>query len=214
LALSNERCREGFNDSTGFLARVIREACLRLQGDLETVVEFLPRLRRPGLSRVDHWLRPKSARMAPFITGPDKQAVHIRSTLAQKRMTGRMWKYHTRDRSTSTEIHFGPAVAVVLFNDYANMEPPKCYLFPKAIERVDPFLPVLKDLAESGTFLLAAMVLLNLLEVALRTTHLPQIVEAVQILGPRNETMASTLSVTGAWHPKNRERKTARAIAT
>jgi len=152
--------------------------------------------------------------MAPFITGPDKQAVHIRSTLAQKRMTGRMWKYHTRDRSTSTEIHFGPAVAVVLFNDYANMEPPKCYLFPKAIERVDPFLPVLKDLAESGTFLLAAMVLLNLLEVALRTTHLPQIVEAVQILGPRNETMASTLSVTGAWHPKNRERKTARAIAT
>jgi hypothetical protein len=108
----------------------------------------------------------------------EEQAVHIRSTLAQKLMTGRMWKYHARDRSTSTEIHFGPAVAVVLFNDYANMEPPKCYLFPKAIERVDPFLPLLKDLAESGTFLLAAMVLLNLLEVAPRTTHLPLIVAA------------------------------------
>jgi hypothetical protein len=108
----------------------------------------------------------------------EEQAVHIRSTLAQKLMTGRMWKYHARDRSTSTEIHFGPAVAVVLFNDYANMEPPKCYLFPKAIERVHPFLPVLTDLAERGTFLLAAMVLLNLLEVAPRATHLALIVAA------------------------------------
>src|SRR6266478_8651579 len=58
-------------NSTGFLARVIREACLRVQGNLETVVEFLLRLRRPGLSRVDHWLRPQPARMAPFIAGTD-----------------------------------------------------------------------------------------------------------------------------------------------
>jgi hypothetical protein len=36
----------------------------------------------------------------------------------------------------------------------------------------------LKDLAESGTFLLAAMVLLNLLEVEPQTTHLPLIVAA------------------------------------
>ncbi len=35
-------------NSTGFLARVIREVCLRLQGNLETAVEFLLRLRRPG----------------------------------------------------------------------------------------------------------------------------------------------------------------------
>jgi hypothetical protein len=58
-------------NSAGFLARVIREACLRVQGNLETVVEFLLRLRRPGLSRVDHWLRPQPARMAPFIAGTD-----------------------------------------------------------------------------------------------------------------------------------------------
>jgi hypothetical protein len=43
---------------------------------------------------------------------------------------------------------------------------------------VDPFLATLKDLAEGGTFLLAAMVLLNLLEVQPRTTHLPLIVVA------------------------------------
>ena len=106
------------------------------------------------------------------------QAVHIRSTLAQKLMPGRMWKYYARDRSTSTEIHFAPAVAALLFNYDGSMVPPKCYLPPKAIERVDPFLPVLKDLAESGTFLLAVIVLLNLLEVEPRTTHLPVIVAA------------------------------------
>jgi hypothetical protein len=39
-------CREGFQ--TGFLAGVIREACLRVQENLESVVEFLPRPRRPG----------------------------------------------------------------------------------------------------------------------------------------------------------------------
>jgi len=62
-------------NSTSFLARVIREACLRVQGNLETVVKFLLRLRRPGLSRVDHWLWPQPARMAPFITGADKKII-------------------------------------------------------------------------------------------------------------------------------------------
>jgi hypothetical protein len=112
------------------------------------------------------------------LTLKEEQAVHIRSTLAKKLMTGRMWKYHARDRSTSTEIHLGPAVAALLFNDYANLAPPKCYLLPQAIERLDPFLPTLEDLAESGTFLLAAIVLLNLLEVQPRTAHLPLIVAA------------------------------------
>ena len=64
-------------NSAGFLARVIREACLRVQGNLETVVEFLLRLRRPGLSRVDHWLRPQPARMAPFIAGADTALGHF-----------------------------------------------------------------------------------------------------------------------------------------
>ena len=60
-------------NSIDFLARVIRETCIRVQGNLETVVEFLLRLRRPGLSRVDHWLRPQPARMAHFFTGVNKQ---------------------------------------------------------------------------------------------------------------------------------------------
>jgi hypothetical protein len=52
-------------NSIDFLARVIREACLRVQGNLETAVEFLPRPRRPGIS-LDHWLRPGPAKTDHF----------------------------------------------------------------------------------------------------------------------------------------------------
>jgi len=108
----------------------------------------------------------------------DIQAVHVRSTLARKIMTTRVWERHVRDRSKSTEIHFGPAIAAVLFNDYWSFQPPKCYLHPKGIDRLGPFLSLLRDLAERGQFFLAVIALLNLLEVAPRSAHLPVIVAA------------------------------------
>jgi hypothetical protein len=108
----------------------------------------------------------------------DAQAVHVRSAFAAKIMKTRGWSRHVRDRSTSTEIHFGPAIAVVLFNDYWSFQPPKCYLFAKAIDRLDPFLPLLKEIGEGGQFFLAVICLLNLLEIAPRAAHLPLIVAA------------------------------------
>jgi hypothetical protein len=108
----------------------------------------------------------------------DAQAVQIRTALLKRIMTTRAWKRHVRERSTSTEIHFGPAIAVVLFNDYWSFQPPKCYLNPKGIDHLDPFLPLLKEVAESARFLLAVIALLNLLEVAPRAAHLPVIIAA------------------------------------
>jgi hypothetical protein len=67
---------------------------------------------------------------------------------------------------------------VVLFNDYWSFQPPKCYLNPKGIDHLDPFLPLLKEVAESAQFLLAVIALLNLLEVAPRAAHLPVIIAA------------------------------------
>ena len=63
-----------------------------------------------------------------------------------------------------------------LFNDYWGFQPPKCYLYPKDIERLDPFLPLLKEVAESGQFFLAVIAFLNLLEVAGHAPCLPVIV--------------------------------------
>ena len=55
---------------------------------------------------------------------------------------------------------------------------PKCYLNAKGIDHLAPFFPLLKEVAESGQFLLAVIALLNLLEVAPRSSHLPLIVVA------------------------------------
>lgn len=108
----------------------------------------------------------------------DAQAVEVRTALLNRIMTTRAWKRHVQERSTSTEIHFGPAMAVVLFNDYWSLQPPKCFLNPKGIDHLDPFLPLLKEVAERAQFLLVVIVLLNLLEVAPRAAHLPIIVAA------------------------------------
>lgn len=86
------------------------------------------------------------------------QAVYLRTRLAQELMKGRLWKDYARERATSTEIHLGPAIAVSFFNEYHSFGRPKCYLLPNAIERVDPFLPILKELTprvEGACFLRA-----------------------------------------------------------
>jgi hypothetical protein len=108
----------------------------------------------------------------------DAQAVQVRTALFKRIMTTRAWERHVRERSTSTEYHFGPAVAVVLFNEYWSFQPPRCYLKPKGVDHLGPFLPLLKEVAQSAQFLLAVIALLNLLEVAPRPAHLPVIVAA------------------------------------
>jgi len=107
------------------------------------------------------------------------EAVHVRTTLFDRIAKTSTWKYHVRDHSASTEIHFGPAIATVLFNDYWTVQPPpKCYLNPIGIDRLNPFLPLLKEVARRAQFLLAAIALLNVLEVAPRAAHLEVIVAA------------------------------------
>jgi hypothetical protein len=71
-------------------------------------------------------------------------------------------------------------VAALFFNEYSMVVPAKCYLLPKGIDEIEPFLPTLKALAEEGTFLFVANVLLNLLEVSPRPAHLPVIVGAAR----------------------------------
>jgi hypothetical protein len=55
---------------------------------LEAAVEFLPRPRQPGLSPADHWLRPKPAKMAPLIAGPDKRVSFDYHFAVPKHATG------------------------------------------------------------------------------------------------------------------------------
>jgi len=54
-------------------------------------------------------------------------------------------------------------------------------LLPKGVDRLDPFLPVLEKLVESGPSLFVALVTLNLLEVSPRSAHLSFTVVAAKV---------------------------------
>jgi hypothetical protein len=105
-------------------------------------------------------------------------AVHVRGQIARRIMMTRSWERHARHRAKATEIHLGPAVAGLLFNDYANIWPPKPYLFPVAVDHLDPFLPLLTQVVDAGSFLLVAIAILNVLDVSPRSSHLALLVAA------------------------------------
>ncbi|KQO19559.1 hypothetical protein ASF16_06185 [Acidovorax sp. Leaf78] len=109
---------------------------------------------------------------------PTQVAVDIRSALADHMLTTRGWERLSRSRDLSIEIHIGPAIAVLFFNDYMYGQGSKCYLFEKGVERVGPFLPVLDKLVSKGPSLFVAMALLNLLEIAPRAEQLDVLVKA------------------------------------
>jgi hypothetical protein len=110
----------------------------------------------------------------------DAEAVHIRTALARRLMASRLWEWQRRKLSDSVFMHLARALAVLLFNDYGYFQPAKCYLLEKGIDRLPPFLPLLKELAESGPFLFMATTMLNLLEVSPRPAHLPLIFAAAK----------------------------------
>ena len=110
------------------------------------------------------------------------EAVYIRMTLAERLMKTRAWDWECCRRSNSISLYLGPATATVFFNDDEGWsKPPQCYLHAPAIERVQPFAPVLQKVVESGFFIYPAMVLLNLLEVAPSVMHLPLILAAARV---------------------------------
>ncbi len=109
---------------------------------------------------------------------PTQVAVDIRSELADHMLTTRGWERLSRSRDLSIEMHIGPAIAVLFFNDHMFGQGSKCYLFEKGVERVGPFLPVLDKLISKGASPFVALVLLNLLEVAPRVEQLDILVGA------------------------------------
>ena len=108
----------------------------------------------------------------------DTVAINVRSALVQRLMRSSGWRRLGGTRSASIEMHLGPAIAALLFNNYLFNQPPKCYLLTLGVDRLDPFLPVLKVLVEGGPSHFVAVMTLNLVEVAPKSSHLPFIVAA------------------------------------
>jgi hypothetical protein len=105
-------------------------------------------------------------------------AISVRSGLANRLMASDGWKRLAGSRSASIERHIAPAIATLFFNNYGFFQPTKCYLLPKGVDRLDPFLPVLERLVVTGPSLFVALVTLNLVEVAPKSSHLQFIMAA------------------------------------
>ena len=97
-------------NSTGLLARVIRESCLRVQSNLETAVKFLLRPRRPGLSIV-LWLPPKPAKTDHFFAGVNKSALPLRTGLGGDGLG--IAAEHVRSHRRVSESEFGSKVCEI-----------------------------------------------------------------------------------------------------
>jgi hypothetical protein len=104
--------------------------------------------------------------------------VRIRSTLANRLMTTSGWRWLVGSDSASVEVHIGPALAALFFNDHGYFQTTRCYLFEAAIDRIDPFLPILRELIGKGPSFFTALIALNLIEVSPRPGHMPLIIEA------------------------------------
>jgi hypothetical protein len=109
---------------------------------------------------------------------PTQVAVDIRSAFADHMLTTCGWERLSGSRDLSIEMHIGPAIAVLFFNDYMFGQGAKCYLLEEGVQRVGPFLPVLGKLVSKGPSPFVALVLLNLLEGAPRAEQLDLLVEA------------------------------------
>jgi hypothetical protein len=107
-------------------------------------------------------------------------AVHIRSRLGERLKASNGWTWFVRRRSSSVEVHLGPAIATLFFNEYGYFQPAKAYLLPPGVDRLMPFLPSIEILAVEGTSHFVAIVTLNLLEVSPRSAHLPFLLAAAR----------------------------------
>lgn len=100
-----------------------------------------------------------------------ESALRLRDLIADRMLSSAGWR-REKDRSElSVEMRIGPAIGALFFNIYSSFGQSRCYLLPKGIDRVDPFLLKLRELIESGPVPFSATLLMNLLEVSPAPRH-------------------------------------------
>jgi hypothetical protein len=121
-------------------------------------------------------------------------AVRIRSALAERLKETSRWRDMVRRPSTSIEMHLGPAAGALFFNSQGFGQPAAAYLYPKGIDRLGPFLPLLEQIASDAPSRFVAIVTLNLMEVAPRTEHATLLVGAARAWVSSGSIMASAVA--------------------
>jgi hypothetical protein len=105
----------------------------------------------------------------------EAEAPVIRQRFIDRLVASSGWRRLVGSRSSSIEVHLGPAVGAIFFNEYV-LRQTATYMKPKAMERVAPFLPALNDLLARGPSYFVALVTMDLLEVSPDVSLLPVLV--------------------------------------
>jgi hypothetical protein len=105
----------------------------------------------------------------------EADALFIRQRLIDRLLASSGWRRLVGARSGSIEVHLGPCIGAIFFNDYVFGQT-KTYLTPKAIEQIGPFLPQLGEVLAKGPSYFAAFVAMDLLEVSPRASLLPLLI--------------------------------------
>ncbi len=100
------------------------------------------------------------------------EAARIRVAVAQRLAKSSGWRRMARDRSNGVEHTLGPAVAALFFAHQGPLQSIQTYLNPAGIARLDPFLPLLIELASEAPCLYVARLLLQLLSVHAEPRHI------------------------------------------
>lgn len=100
------------------------------------------------------------------------EAATIRQKFIERLVASHGWQRLVGSRSSSIEIHLGPAVGAIFFNEYG-LGRTATYMIPAAMERIAPFLPALTDLLTRGPSYFVALVTMDLLEVSSAPSLLP-----------------------------------------
>lgn len=103
----------------------------------------------------------------------------IRRKFIERVIVSLGWRRLVGERSSSIEMHIGPAIGAIFFNDYV-LRQTSSYLTPKAMERFGPFVSQLVDLLARGPSYFLALVTMDLLEVAPSASLLPILVAGAE----------------------------------
>lgn len=103
----------------------------------------------------------------------------IRSQLTERLMSTRGWQYHVGRPSGTIEVHLGPALATILFNDYV-MTQTSSYLNVSALKRFHQFVPQMTDFLASSPSYFVAIFAMNTIEKMPDQSLLPMLTVGVQ----------------------------------
>ena len=98
--------------------------------------------------------------------------IRFRDMLADRLMQSRGWSRERERDDLAVEMRIGPAIAPFFFSQYNAISGIKPYLLAPGLNRVAPFLPLMRKMTDDGPVPFTSQLTMSLVEVSPRTSLL------------------------------------------